>query len=100
MLDLMMQWCSRVSRGIMVHGPLLAHARQRGHDLVKTSQKQGDGSFCTFLVPKRRLHDWSQYDWQEHGRDGMDAITKFLKVSNFWTEAGWEVSHITRPSMG
>ena len=24
-------WCSRVAQGIMAHGPLLAHARQRGH---------------------------------------------------------------------
>ena len=44
MLAFMTAWCSRVSDGIMAHGPLLAHARQCGHDLVKTSSKQPDGS--------------------------------------------------------
>ena len=99
MLVCMAAWCDRVSRGIMAHGPLLAHARQCGHDLVKTSCKQPDGSFCHFLVPKKRLQPWNQYDWQEHGRDGMDAITKFLKLNGFWTDCGMEVANVAPPML-
>ena len=79
-LAFMLAWCSRVSRGTMAHGPLLAHARQCGHELVKQSEKQPDGSFAHFLVPKKSLQVWTQYDWQEHGHDGLAAITTTLKL--------------------
>ena len=81
MLTFMIAWRARVSDGHMAHGPLLAHARQCGHELVRTSQAQPDGCLSHFLVPTKRLQVWSQYDWQEHGRDGLAAITKFLKLN-------------------
>ena len=97
----MSAWCTRVAQGIMAHGPLLAHARQCGHQLVKHSEKQPDGSFATFLVPKKNLQVWTDYDWQAHGHDGLAAITKFLKLSGFWSEAGVPgLTHIAPPMVG
>ena len=66
----------------------------------KTSSKQADGSFCHFLVPKQRVQTWTQYDWQEHGRDGLEAITKFLKLNGFWTNVDMEVSNVAPPMIG
>ena len=84
----------------MAHGPLLAHARQCGHDVVKHKEKQQDGSFAGFLVPKKRLQLWNDFDWQEHGHDGLAAVTKSLKLNGFWSEAGMALSHIAPPMVG
>ena len=89
MLAFMTAWCTQVSQGIKSHGPLLAHARQS-----TSSSKQADGSLYHCSVPKRHLQTWNQHDWQEHGRDVLDAITKFLKCNGFWTDFGLEVSNM------
>ena len=99
-LAFMMAWCTRVSNGIMAHGPLLAHARQCGHTLVKKTTMLGNGEDATFLVPKRTCEDWSLYPWQEHGRHGLDAITTFLKNNGFWTAVDMEVSNVPPPMRG
>ena len=99
MLTFMIAWTRRVAMGHMAHGPLLAHAVQCGHQLKKTTNKERDGSFTTFLVPHRRLEEWTKYDWQEHGRDGLAAVTKFLKLNGFWTGSCMTVSKTTAPHM-
>ena len=101
MLVVMMAWCKRVSEGIMPHGPLLAHARQCGHPLVKKTSSLGNGEEQTFLVPKfQASEDWMLYDWQEHGCDGLYAITKFLKSKGFWNAVDMEVSNVPPPMRG
>jgi hypothetical protein len=100
MLIFMTAWCRRVSEGIMAHGRLLAHAWQCGHELVKHSQRLPDGTSNQFLVPKRRLQSWTQYGWQQHGRDGLAAITKFLKLNGFWSAPGLELADIAPPVVG
>ena len=79
-LAVMMAWCKRVSVGVMAHGPLLAHARQCGHTLVKKTTVLGNGEDATFLVPKRTCEDWSRYPWQEHGRHGLDRVPQEQRV--------------------
>ena len=101
MLAVMMAWCKRVSEGIMPHGPLLAHARQCGHPLVKRTSLLGNGEEQTFLVPQyESSDDWSLYPWQEHGRHGLDAIIKFLKSKGFWDAVDMEVSNVPPPMRG
>ena len=100
-LAVMMAWCKRVSVGVMAHGPLLAHARQCGHDLVKKTTVLGNGEEATFLVPKfQASEDWTLYPWQEHGCHGLDAITTFLKNNGFWTAVDMEVSNVPPPMRG
>jgi len=100
MLAFMTAWCQWVSNGIMAHGPLLVHAKQCGHELVKTSPRPPDGSFTHFLVPKQRLQLWTQYNWQQHGHDGLAAITRFLKVNGFWSAPGLELADLAPPVVG
>jgi hypothetical protein len=38
------------------------------------------------------LQLWTQYDWQQHGHDGLAAITRFLKVNGFWSAPGLELA--------
>ena len=82
LLVFLMAWCTKVSQGTVAHSPLLAEA---------------DRSVCHVLVLTRCLQTGNQYDWQEPGCDGMDAITEFLTLRGFWTDVGLEVSNIAPP---
>ena len=83
MLAFTSAWCKRVRDGIMVHGPLLAHAVQCGDCLVRTANVGIDGGTSDFLVPKKRCEAWSNYSWQQHGADGLAGITRFLRLNGF-----------------
>ena len=98
MLAFMSAWCKRVRDGIMAHGPLLAHAVQCGDCLAKTTQLEMDGSSSDFLVPKKRHEAWSQYNWQQHGADGLAGITKFLQLNGFWSAPVMPITHLKTPA--
>ena len=83
--------------GTMAHGPLLAHAVQSGHLIVKATADCLDKQSRSFLAPRERHGTWQEYNWQAHGRDALHAITKYLKVNGFWTEPVMPVKHLTPP---
>ena len=55
-LHVMLAWCKSVALGRMQHGPLLAHAKLTGHEIVMHPSGK-------HLVPKARHDGWSQCSW-------------------------------------
>ena len=98
MLAFMSAWCKRVRDGIMAHGPLLAHAVQCGDCLARTTNVEIDGSSSDFLVPKKRHEAWSEYNWQQHGADGLEGITKFLQLNGFWSAPVMPLTGLKTPA--
>ena len=70
-LHVMLAWCKSVALGRMQHGPLLAHAKMKGDEIVMHPSGK-------HLVPKERHDVSSKYTWEAHGEDGVDLIRQFL----------------------
>ena len=66
-LNVMPAWCTYEALGRMPHGPLLAHAKMKGDEIVWHPSGQ-------HLVPKERYDVLLEYPWEANGEDGIALI--------------------------
>ena len=88
--SVMLEWRKRVADGRLPHGALLAHARINGHEVV-----QLHASF----VPCRTGAMVDDNDWQQHGRDGVQAVQSILLMHGFDPEVATRVDILTPPAV-
>jgi len=75
-----------VTKGQLVHGPLLAWAKWKGDEL----QEQCDEFGLTYIMPVRHGVPFTQYPWSKHAVEAIMSVKKWLQEIGSWHH--WEQS--------